>query len=431
MAELGGTNDPKELVPGDPGAIDQNAVAIGGRGNSMALAGLSLRGINTGDYWTGDGAEAFRDVFTEEPVKWLRAADAFINTGRTLGQYAGVLRWAQDEAKTAIDTYNEAQRATARATEDYNRAVDSANATNSANAAAGDPTRVTVPPFSDPGVEGRAHAHSILNHARQQLTEAGDTAAGNVRSQVEHAPEEPKRRSGIWDYVKEVGGGIGDWGTGTWDAVKTLFTTNPVDSAKGIWNAISQDPKQFGKDLVDWDTWAENPARATGRVLPDALLTVATGGVGGVVRRGAIKTVEEGAEAAADAAEGASAASRGSSITMKYKDTWTDAQKAEMDRKVNAFNEKVKDTGFQRQPGPFVRDPKVRTEYLDSLGLDSPPTGVHVDHVQDLQAGGADAASNLQLLDGSVNTSFGSQLRNLMSEQPPGTVFGAVEMLRE
>ncbi|MGC5255376.1 HNH endonuclease [Gordonia sp. DT218] len=427
MAELGETSDPKELIPGDAAAIDENALAIGGRGNSMALAGTSLQGINTGDYWDGSGAEAFREVFKQEPVKWLTAADAFINTGNTLGQYAGVVRWAQGQAQGAIDKYNEAQRATEQAIADYNAAVTSANATNTANAADGNPVRVTVPPFHDPGIEGREAAEAMLAHARQQLKEAGDTAAGNVRSQQAHAPKGPHKRSGIWDYIKEVGGGIGDWGTGSWGALKSLFTTNPVDSVKGIWNAVSQDPKQFGKDLVDWDTWAENPARAAGRVIPDAALTVATAGVGSVARRGAAESVEAGV----DAADAASAVPKGPSLAMKYKDTWTDAQRAEMDRKLDTFNEKVKDDGFQRQPGPFVRDPNVRTEFLQSQGLSRPPTGLQVDHIQDLQAGGADDVSNLQLLDASVNTSFGSQLRNLMSQHPPGTVFGAVEMLRE
>ncbi|MEE4024439.1 HNH endonuclease signature motif containing protein [Gordonia sp. PKS22-38] len=428
MAELGETSDPKALIPGDADAIDENAVAIGGRGNSMALAGLALRGINTGDYWDGEGAEAFREVFKQEPVKWLEAADAFINTGRTLGQYAGVVRWAQSEAQGAIDMYDEAQRATAQAVTDYNNAVISANASNTANAAAGSPVRVTVPPFDDPGIEGRAAAQAKLTHARQQLRDAGDTAADNVRSQLEKAPEGPEKRSGIWDYIKEFGGGLGDWVTGSWDALKTIFTTNPIDSATGIWNAISQDPKQFGKDLIDWDTWAENPARAAGRVVPDAILTVATAGAGSVARRGAVESVEAGADVADSASH---AVPNGPTLQMKYKDTWTDAQRAEMDRKIDSFNEKVKESGFERQPGPFVRDPKVREEFLESQGLTRPPTGLQVDHVRDLQAGGVDEVSNLQLLDGSVNTSFGSQLRNLMSQQPPGTVFGAVEMLRE
>ncbi|MAU81230.1 MAG: hypothetical protein CME34_05035 [Gordonia sp.] len=429
MAELGDTTDPTALIPGDPAAIDENVTAIGGRGNSMAIAGASLRGIHTGDYWTGTGAEAFRDVFEKEPVKWLTAADSFINTARTLGQYAGVLRWAQGQAKEAIDKYEAAQRATAKAVIDYNTAVNNANTVNRANAAADNPVRVTVPPFVDPGVEGRAAAQSILSRARQQLAEAGDTAAGDIRGQCAHAPDAPDHRSGIWDYVKEFGGGAWESVTGTWDALKGVFTTNPATTVSGIWGAITSDPKQFGKDLVDWDTWAENPARAAGSLTPDALLTVLSGGVGGVGRRTVVDTLETGAEKRV--AETAVEETSRNALPMKYKDNWTPEQRAEMDRKVSAFNEKVKESGFSQQPGPFVRDPKVRTEFLDSLGLSRPPTGQHVDHVRDLQAGGADEVSNMQLLDGSVNTSFGSQLKHLMSEQPPGSVFGTVEMLRE
>jgi hypothetical protein len=40
MAELGQTGDPKQLVPGDPGAIDENVVAIRGRGQAMENAAM-------------------------------------------------------------------------------------------------------------------------------------------------------------------------------------------------------------------------------------------------------------------------------------------------------------------------------------------------------------------------------------------------------
>lgn len=431
MAELGSTSDPKALIPGDPDAIDKNVTAIGGRGNSMALAGQSLQAINTGDTWTGDGADAFRTVFQTQPVKWLSAADAFINTSTTLSQYAGVLRWAQGQAKEAIRKYDEAQAATRKAINEHNAAVTRANATNAANAAAGSPIRETVPPFVDPGVEGRAAAHGTLNRARTQLHDAGETAAKNIQTQQAHAPAAPHHRSGIWDYVKEVGGGLGDSLTGTWDTLKYLMTTNPAVIATDMTFSILSDPKQFGKDLLNWDEWANNPARAVGSLIPDAVTTVASGGVGGVAKKAAEETIEAGAEKGAAKAAGEAAGESRTRLHMAYKDGLTEAQAKAWDEKVKAFNDGVREKGFQQETGPFTRDPKVRKEFLESMGLERVPTGQHVDHVVDLQAGGIDHMSNMQLLDSTVNTSFGSRLSKLMGEHPPGTVFGAVEMIRE
>ena len=49
-----------------------------------------------------------------------------------------------------------------------------------------------------------------------------------------------------------------------------------------MWNALKADPLGFGKEVgkavLDWDTWADDPARALGHLVPDAIVAVATGG---------------------------------------------------------------------------------------------------------------------------------------------------------
>jgi type VII secretion system ESX-1 substrate len=57
MAELGGTHDPRALVPGDPDAIAENARALRGRAKSAGDAGDGLRAIDTGA-WSGAGRRA-------------------------------------------------------------------------------------------------------------------------------------------------------------------------------------------------------------------------------------------------------------------------------------------------------------------------------------------------------------------------------------
>ncbi len=114
-------------------------------------------------------------------------------------------------------------------------------------------------------------------------------------------------------------------------------------------------------------------------------------------------------------------------IDLNMKDGWTDFQQSQMQNKIEQFNNTVSDQGFSQVP-PVPRDPAVRQEFLNSLGLDRVPPGFHVDHTRDLQAGGLDLLDNMGLLDGSVNSSFGSQLNNGMNQFPPGTVFGGVRL---
>ena len=114
-------------------------------------------------------------------------------------------------------------------------------------------------------------------------------------------------------------------------------------------------------------------------------------------------------------------------IDINMKDGWTDFQHSQMQSKVEQFNAAVGDNGFSQVP-PVPRDPAVRQEFLNSLGLDRVPPGFHVDHTRDLQAGGLDVLENMGLLDRSVNTSFGSQLNKGMNQFPTGTVFGGVRL---
>lgn len=76
MAELGQTTDTRQLIPGEPDAIDQNVIAIRSRGETMGSAGDSLKKIDT-DAWIGEAGDAFRDKFSYEPVRWYKGSDAF------------------------------------------------------------------------------------------------------------------------------------------------------------------------------------------------------------------------------------------------------------------------------------------------------------------------------------------------------------------
>jgi len=282
MAELGQTTDARLLIPGEPDAIDDDVIAIRGRGETMGLAGDSLKKINT-DAWSGEAGDAFRDRFSYEPARWHNGSDAFETTTAALERYVDTLRWAQGQATEAIQLWAEGEAATQQAVSAHNAAVDAANRQNQANAAAGDPAVVQVPPFSDPGEASRQAARDMLGSARRQLTEAGDRASEIIRAEGDKAPEQS-----TWDAIVDDAGDVlsfvGDVGQGLWDGVSGLgeflwdisphhLITDPdaygetlSTVAQGVQYAVNN-PVEFGKSLVSWDMWAKEPGRALGQTL--------------------------------------------------------------------------------------------------------------------------------------------------------------------
>ncbi|PXY21180.1 WXG100 family type VII secretion target [Prauserella muralis] len=299
MADLGETTDPRQLVPGHPEAIDDNVVAIRGRGRSLDQAGDDLKKIDSGA-WTGDAADAFRDKFSYEPARWHQAGDALLTTATALERYASTLRWAQHEAAEAIRLWQEAEAATQQATAQHEAAVARVTEQNRVLAASGDPTRMPEPPFTDPGEAKRQAAREQLDRARQQLSEAGDQAAATIRARGDEAPEQ-SLWGDIGEVVGEVGGFVGDFAEGAWDSVsgtaELLWDLSPhrllTDPAaygetwKGVGQTVASavtDPVEFGKQLVGWEHWKNGePGRALGQIAGGAILGYGAGKIASTV----------------------------------------------------------------------------------------------------------------------------------------------------
>jgi hypothetical protein len=73
---------------------------------------------------------------------------------------------------------------------------------------------------------------------------------------------------------------------------------------------------------------------------------------------------------------------------------------------------------------PIARGPNLRAKFLENGG--TLKAGEHVDHILELQLGGGNGESNLQGLDGSMNSSFGSQIRYQIKNLPNGTAVNGV-----
>src|SRR6476469_4333988 len=173
-------------------------------------------------------------------------------------------------------------------------------------------------PFVGWGEPIQQEALRTMQTVRSDLDHAAHTCAGEVRAGCADAPEEP---NWLESGLKFVGGILEGAGEAVWDLL-TMVPFSPVnlvidayklatgaltpeelmtkyelsaenawDMATGIYTGLTTDPigfgKNLGKSLLDWDTWADDPARAIGHLVPDAVAAVATMGAGALATRGA------------------------------------------------------------------------------------------------------------------------------------------------
>jgi len=192
VAELGETEDPKALIPGNAVAVGATARSLRARGNELVLAGKGLKRIDTADGWSGAAADAFRAKFQGQPGKWLEAGDCFQGAAGALETYVYTLTWAQGEAGAAIKDWNAAQAATKQAQDAYAE-YQQAGGTD---------------PFTDPGESARAAARHRLNNARTQLKTAAGDAATKVKGFRDKAPDKPGFWSKVGDFFSNVGAGL-------------------------------------------------------------------------------------------------------------------------------------------------------------------------------------------------------------------------------
>jgi hypothetical protein len=197
MAELGQTNDPKALIPGDVGAVADTMWQLRTYGDSLYEAGTGLQRVDTTAGWSGPASDAFRKVFQGQPGKWTQAGDCFHAAANALDTYDSTLQWAQQQAADAINLWNQGQAATAAAKADHDRAVAQAQQQAQERTAAGTPTTAPNIPFVDPGEAKRQAAQQMLQRAQAQLKSAGDTAEAAVGKARDQAPPKP----GFWSRL--------------------------------------------------------------------------------------------------------------------------------------------------------------------------------------------------------------------------------------
>jgi len=302
---------PDFVIEGNPGNVRAKALTMEQKGQLFYDTGDALAKIDVSG-WTGRAADEFREAHDLEPDRWVKAGNGFKKASTGLTTYAGALEDAQRRAAEAKAEYERGERESASARTQYDsymgrmRSYWSSGGTDQAE------------PFVDWGDPIQQEALGALNAARADLDNAAAVCAGEVRAGCADAPEEP---NWLESGLKFVGGIFEGAGEAVWDLL-TMVPFSPVNMvidsyklatgdltpeelmkkyelsaenawsmAQGIYTGLTTDPvgfgKELGKSLLDWDTWADDPARAIGHLVPDAVAAVATAGTGALATRGA------------------------------------------------------------------------------------------------------------------------------------------------
>lgn len=300
---LGQTEDPKELIHGDVGAINGVLGHLGTFAAGFEQAGAALAAIDAGG-WQGAGATAFHHEFDQHPKQWTNAADAMSSARTALSGYNETLSWAQKQAAEAIARYKEGVAASDAARAQYNSQVDQYNAQASAYNAAAPQARGPMPTqpgaFVDPGVEIVAQAQAMVTSARQQRNTASAQAQSALSAATALAPEKPAFLNRLAGNAKDlvtaqavsaehlVGGAL----LGAGDFVKTVRSLNPQDPynithpaaytaglagfGSGLVHSVTH-PVSMVKSMAGTG-WGSDPSEALGKLIPQIAAAVVTDG---------------------------------------------------------------------------------------------------------------------------------------------------------
>lgn len=266
---------PADLVPGEPEDVELLAAELRRFAQGAADTAADLRRLSLGG-WQGQAATTFAHELGEAPKRLERAADAFTAAARVLRSHAETLVAAQDRASVAIGLWQDGE------------------ARSRAAAAAADPEAAVLLP--DPGKDARVRAERLVLDARADVAASGRMVAAALDEAASAAPDKPGLLSSALGALSSFGKGALEATVGLAEFVYKLtpvyqavdpegYLSNLEMLGKGLAYGV-QHPAEFGKALLDLQTWKDDPARALGHLVPDLLIALATAG-GGAVARGA------------------------------------------------------------------------------------------------------------------------------------------------
>ncbi|MEU1014055.1 putative T7SS-secreted protein, partial [Streptomyces sp. NPDC005890] len=184
--QLGETEEADELVHGDPAKIRESAGHLRDFHGAFDKVSQGLKKVDSSG-WKGEGGDAFREKFGVHPAKWAQAAEACKSAAEALESYADTVKWAQGQAKEAVELYKKGVKASKAAFETYQKDVESYKA----KADAGEEPGPKPGKFQDPGEADVKAAQHKLAEARKQRNTAATEAQGKMKAALAHAPAEP------------------------------------------------------------------------------------------------------------------------------------------------------------------------------------------------------------------------------------------------
>ncbi|MEY9937020.1 putative T7SS-secreted protein [Streptacidiphilus sp. MAP5-3] len=306
-AELGETDDEKELIWGDPDVISTAAGHLRSFEGAFEETHQGLTKLDT-EHWQGKAADNFRAKFAPHPPQWGHASDACSDAAGALEDYGSTVTWAQGQAKQAVALYNRGQQATQTAKTAYDAEVNTynsqASAYNQAVANGQNPgSKPTQPrPFQDPGEADREAAKATLAEARRQRDSMAETAAAKITAATSMAPAKPSFLQQMYDDAHDIAQDLpnevlhldGGILKGTLGIVKFARSMDPIDpynlthpasyldgmstTVAGLLNMSTHPIKATASMLGSG--WTSDPSQAFGNLIPNVVQTVATDGGG-------------------------------------------------------------------------------------------------------------------------------------------------------
>ncbi|MEU4649558.1 putative T7SS-secreted protein [Nocardia fluminea] len=287
--QLGETTDPKELIRGDPGKIQEVAEHLGKIGTAIDQTGDALRKIDVAD-WSGEASSAFHDEFAKQPKLWWDGADAMAKAKTALETWYHEVTAAQAKAADAIAKWEAADREERDRKNAWNAQTDEQRKGKN---------------LTDTWTDIRNEARAILNGARTQRDNAANAAVAAITAATETAPTEPPFLSRWGSNFEDLGAAIEHAKINFSSGLLTSLTgmvqfvrsvtpfdiynmTHPAEymskmSDMGTGMVIAAaDPKATAAAMLS--TFKTNPSEALGALTGDVLTTVATGGAGGVAK---------------------------------------------------------------------------------------------------------------------------------------------------
>lgn len=271
--------------------LDRNSTLFGDI--ERALKAVEVTG------WSGPASDIFRERFHTEPSRWAEASWAFRHAAEVLDEYADVLEQCQQAAQECRERY---AHGTELNVQTAWRHVDTAIFSSQTSAA-----------VTRPGDALRESALSDFARIMSDLNRAGDQCARALEAACDLAPAE---RSWLDEAAAFFGGAaealfdlgkllflpvtntitLGEQLSQWWDgkltpsevlALQMRPFEQAADLASAAWNRPGETFINVVSAVADVETWADDPARAAGRLVPDAVISVLTAGSGTVATKGA------------------------------------------------------------------------------------------------------------------------------------------------